>query len=40
MAKNPGKVVTEDVLAALVREALVQSHTPLGDFKKAGIYTF
>ena len=43
MAKNPGRVVTEDVLAALVGEAFVQSHTPLnilGGFKKTGIYPF
>ena len=29
MAKNPGRVVTEDVLASLVGEAFGQSHTPL-----------
>ena len=43
MAKNPGRVVTEDVLAALVGEAFAQSHTPLnilGGFKKTGIYPF
>ena len=43
MVKNPGQVVTEDVLAALVGEAFVQSHTPLnilGGFKKTGIYPF
>lgn len=43
MAKNPGRVVTEDVIAALVGEAILQSHTPLnilGGFKKAGIYPF
>ena len=43
MAKNPGRVVTEDILAALVGDAFAQSHTPLnilGGFKKAGIYPF
>ena len=43
MAKNSGRVVTADVIAALVGEALLQSHTPLnilGGFKKAGIYPF
>ena len=43
MAKNPERVVTEDVIAALVSEAMLQSHTPLnilGGFKKAGIYPF
>ena len=43
MAKNPGRVVTEDILAALVCDAFAQSHTPLnilGGFKKAGIYPF
>ena len=43
MAKNPGQVITEDVLAALVGKAFAQSHTPLnvlGGFKKAGIYPF
>ena len=43
MAKNPGRVVTEDILAALVSDAFAQSHTPLnilGGFKKAGIYPF
>ena len=29
MAKNPGRVVTEDILAALVGDAFTQSHTPL-----------
>ena len=43
MAKNPGRVVTEDVLASLVGEAFGQSHTPLNilsGFKKTGIYPF
>ena len=43
MAKNPGRVVTEDILAALVGDTFAQSHTPpniLGGFKKAGIYPF
>ena len=43
MAKNPGRVMTADVIAALVGETLLQSHTPLnilGGFKKAGIYPF
>ena len=43
MAKNPGRVVTEDILAALVSDAFAQTHTPLnilGGFKKAGIYPF
>ena len=41
--QNPGQVVTEDILAALVGDAFAQSHTPLnilGGFKKAGIYPF
>ena len=41
MAKNPGRVITEDVLASVVGSAIAQSHTPLnilGGFKKAGIY--
>jgi hypothetical protein len=43
MSKNPGRVVTEEVLANLVGDAISQSHTPLnifGGFKKAGIYPF
>lgn len=43
MAKNPGRVITEDILSCLVGDAFVQSHTPLnilGGFKKAGIYPF
>ena len=43
MAKNPGCVITEDILASVVGDAFAQSHTPLnilGGFKKAGIYPF
>ena len=43
MAKNPGRVITEDILASLVGSALAQSHTPINifsGFKKAGIYPF
>ena len=43
MAKNPGRVVTEDILASLVGQAFGQSHTPLNilsGFKKTGIYPF
>ena len=43
MAKHPGRVITEDILASLVRDAFTRSHTPLnilGGFKKAGIYPF
>ena len=43
MAKNPGHVITEDILATVVGEAFAQSHTPLnilGGFKKSGIYPF
>ena len=43
MAKNPGCVITEDILASVVGGAFAQSHTPLnilGGFKKAGIYPF
>ena len=43
MAKNPGHVITEDILATVVSEAFAQSHTPLnilGGFKKSGIYPF
>lgn len=43
MAKNPGRVITEDILATVVAEAFAQSHTPLntlGGFKKSGIYPF
>lgn len=43
IAKNPGRVVTEDVFASLVGEAFGQSHTPLNilsGFKKNGIYPF
>ena len=43
MAKNPGCVITEDVLASVVGIAIAQSHTPLnilGGFKKTGIYPF
>ena len=41
MAKNPGRVITEDILAAFACDVFAQSHTPLnilGGFKKAGIY--
>lgn len=43
MAQNPGRVITEDVLASIVGIAITQSHTPLNilaGFKKAGIYPF
>ena len=43
MAKNPGRVITEDILSFLVGNALAQSHTPINifsGFKKAGIYPF
>ena len=43
MAKNVGRVITEDILASVVGSAIAQSHTPLnilGGFKKAGIYPF
>ena len=43
MAKNPGRVITEDILSSLVGSALSQSHTPINvfrGFKKAGIYPF
>ena len=43
MAKNPGRVITEDILSSLVGNALAQSLTPInifGGFKKAGIYPF
>ena len=43
MAKNPGSVITEDILASVVGSAFAQSHTPfniLGSFKKADIYPF
>jgi hypothetical protein len=43
MAKNPGRVITEDILSSLVGNALGQSHTPINifsGFKKAGIYPF
>ena len=43
MAKNLGRVLTGDILAALVCDAFAQSHTPLnilGGLKKAGIYPF
>ena len=43
MAKNPGCVITEDILVSVVGSAIAQSHTPLnilGGFKKAGIYPF
>ena len=43
MAKNPGCVITQDVLASVVGIAIAQSHTPLnilGGFKKTGIYPF
>lgn len=43
IAKNPGRVVTEEVFASLVGEAFGQSHTPLNilsGFKKNGIYPF
>lgn len=41
MAKNQGRVITEDILASLVGSALAQSHTPINifsGFKKGGIY--
>ena len=41
MAKNPGRVITEDILATVVGDVFAQSHTPLnilGGFKKSGIY--
>ena len=41
MAKNPGRVITEDILATIVGDAFAQSHTPFntfGGFKKSGIY--
>lgn len=43
LAKNVGRVITEDILASVVGIAITQSHTPLnilGGFKKAGIYPF
>ena len=43
MAKNPGRVITEDIFASVVGSAIAQSHTPLnilGGFKKAGIFPF
>ena len=43
MAKNQGRVITEDILAIVVSGAFAQSHTPLnilGGFKKSGIYPF
>ena len=43
MAKNPGCVITEDILASVVGDAFAQSHTALnilGGFKKTGIYPF
>ena len=43
MAKNPGCVITEDVLASVVASTIAQLDTPLnllGGFKKAGIYPF
>ena len=43
MAKNPGRVITEDILSSLVGNALAQSLTPInifGGFKNAGIYPF
>ena len=43
MAKNPGSIITEDILASVVGSAFAQSHTPLNildGFKKAGIYPF
>ena len=43
MAENPGRVITEDILASVVGSAIAQSHTPLnilGGFKKAGIFPF
>ena len=43
MAKNPGQVVTEDILSSLVGKALALSHTPINifsGFKKTGIYPF
>ena len=41
MAKNPGCVITEDILATVVGDAFPQSHTPLNivaGFIKFGIY--
>lgn len=32
MAKNPGRVITEDILSSLVGSALAQSHTPINIF--------
>ena len=43
MAKNPGRVITKDILATVAGDAFAQSHTPLnilGGFKKSGIYPF
>lgn len=43
IAKHPGRVITEEVLASVVGEAYVQSHTPLNvlsGFKKTGVYPF
>lgn len=43
MAKIPGRVRAEDVLASIVGTAIAQSHTPLNilaGFKKARIYRF
>ena len=43
MAKFPGHVITEEVLASLVGDAFAQSHIPLNilsGFKKSGIYPF
>ena len=40
-AKNPGCIITEDILASVVGDAFAQSHTPLNildGFKKTGIY--
>ena len=41
LTKNPGRVVTSDVIASLVGEAWPQASTPLnimGGFRKCGIY--
>ena len=38
MAKNPGQIITEDIMAALVSDAFAQLHTLAT--KKAGIYPF
>ena len=43
LTKNPGQVITTDILASLVADAWPHSHTPLNimsGFKKRGIYPF